>query len=117
MYCKKCGTQNDDNAYKCVNCGEELQHVATSSSSNIPTYLAQSILVTLLCCLPLGIPAIVYAAQVNGKIQIGDTEGAMESSRKAKMWCWWSFGIGIVVSILWFVLAVTSSVLNGIANY
>ena len=115
MYCKKCGTQNDDNAYKCVNCGEELQRVATSQ--NIPTYLAQSILVTLLCCLPLGIPAIVYAAQVNGKIQMGDTEGAMDSSRKAKMWCWWSFGIGIIGTIIWTALFLATSILKGAANY
>lgn len=26
MYCHKCGSRNDDNAYKCVNCGEILQH-------------------------------------------------------------------------------------------
>jgi hypothetical protein len=27
----------------------------------------------------------------------------MESSRKAKMWGWWSFGVGLVVSILYFL--------------
>jgi len=91
MYCRKCGTQNDDNAYKCVKCGEILQHTGGGGGSGttpqqIPNYLAQSILVTLLCCLPLGIPAIVFSAQVNGKIQAGDIQGAMESSRKAKMW-------------------------------
>src|SRR5438093_12052328 len=31
----------------------------------VPNYLIQAILVTLCCCLPFGIPAIVYAAQVN----------------------------------------------------
>jgi hypothetical protein len=25
MYCPKCGTKNDDNAYKCVQCGDILQ--------------------------------------------------------------------------------------------
>jgi uncharacterized membrane protein YvbJ len=24
VYCTKCGTQNEDNAYNCVNCGESL---------------------------------------------------------------------------------------------
>ncbi len=101
MYCRKCGNQNDDNAYKCIRCGEVLQQVNNSGvlSVAIPNYLAQSILVTLLCCLPFGIPAIVYSAQVNGKIQAGDIQGAVDSSKKAKMWGWISFGVGLLVSI------------------
>jgi hypothetical protein len=107
MYCRKCGAQNDDNAYKCVKCGEILQQAGGGGThpQTIPNYLAQSIIVTLLCCLPLGIPAIVFSAQVNGKIQAGDIQGAMESSRKAKMWCWWSFGVGLVVSILYILFS------------
>lgn len=108
MYCRKCGTQNDDNAYKCIKCGEILQHAGGGGGAppqKIPNYLAQSILVTLFCCLPLGIPAIVFSAQVNGKIQAGDIQGAMESSRKAKMWGWWSFGVSLVVSILYFLIS------------
>ena len=66
----------------------------------IPNYLVQSILVTLFCCMPLGIPAIVFASQVNGKIAAGDTAGAREASRLAKIWCWWSFGCGLVVVLL-----------------
>ncbi|MCA9333460.1 CD225/dispanin family protein [Candidatus Saccharibacteria bacterium] len=97
MYCRKCGKQNDDNSYKCVQCGEFLQQEApTGASTSIPNYLVQSILVTLFCCLPFGIPAIVYAAGVNGKIQAGDIKGAMAASAKARMWCWISFGLGII---------------------
>ena len=69
----------------------------------IPNYLAPSIIVTLFCCLPLGIPAILFSAQVNGKIQAGDIRGAMESSRRAKMWCLLSFGVGLVLDILFFL--------------
>jgi hypothetical protein len=72
---------------------------------NISNYLVQSILVTLFCCLPLGIAAIVFAAQVNGKIGAGDMAGAMDSSKKAKLFCWISFGLGIVVSVLSFILS------------
>src|SRR5437762_2059610 len=71
MYCRKCGTQNEDNAYQCVKCGEVLQQPQPGSAAPppaqpIPNYLAQAILVTVFCCLPFGIPAIVFAAQVNG---------------------------------------------------
>ena len=27
MYCRKCGTQNDDNAHLCIKCGEVLQQI------------------------------------------------------------------------------------------
>lgn len=27
MYCPKCGTQNDDNAFRCVKCGEIIQPI------------------------------------------------------------------------------------------
>ena len=101
MYCRKCGTENADNAYRCTRCGEVLQQVAGQPSAplRVPNYLAQAILVTLFCCLPFGIVSIVYAAQVNGKLQAGDIQGALDSSNKAKTWCWVSFGVGLVVSI------------------
>lgn len=106
MFCRKCGTQNEDSAQKCIKCGEALQTASGGGvvPQNIPNYLAQSILVTVLCCLPLGIPAIVYSAQVNGKIQAGDIPGAMESSKKAKMWCWLSFGLGLLGSLIYVLL-------------
>ena len=101
MYCPKCGTENDDHALTCVECTEVLEKNCTEEvvSENVPNYLVQSILVTLFCCLPMGIAAIVFAAQVNSKVQAGDISGAWESSRKAKMWCWWSFGLGVVLVV------------------
>jgi hypothetical protein len=89
MYCTNCGTSNDSTAQLCSSCGQALPHFPGS----VPNYLVQSILVTICCCVPLGIPAIVYAAQVNSKLVAGDVTGAMESSSKAKMWCW-LFAVG-----------------------
>ena len=108
MYCPKCGSENEENAQACLTCGEVFQTagVDASVSQKIPNYLAQSILVTLLCCLPLGIPAIIFAAQVNGKLAAGDVEGALNSSRIAKMWCWISFGLGLVVIVLQVLLQI-----------
>ena len=34
MYCPKCGTQNDDNAYKCTTCGIILQRISPEKKSN-----------------------------------------------------------------------------------
>ena len=80
------------------------------SGARIPNYLVQAILVTIFCCLPFGIVAIVFAAQVNGKLQAGDIAGAQDSSAKAKMWCWISLGLGLVAIAL-------SLLLNGAAFF
>ena len=96
MFCRKCGSQNEDNAYKCIKCGEVLQQAVAGGPPRvtIPNYLAQSILVTILRRPPFGIPAIVFAAQVNGKLASGDIPGATLASQRAKMWSWISFFSG-----------------------
>lgn len=49
-----------------------------------PTYLGWAIASCILCCLPLGIVAIVYAAQVNDKWIRGDYDGAYRASQTPK---------------------------------
>ncbi len=139
MYCPKCGTENTNNASFCIECNQELQPVRQQGAAgqpppppppphmapppqmagqpvgSVPNYLVQAILVTLFCCLPLGIVAIVFAAQVNGKLTVGDFYGAQEASNKAKMWCWWAFGIGLVGMVLYLGLMVLG-VLSGMAG-
>jgi hypothetical protein len=71
-----------------------------STIGSVPNYLMPAILVTVCCCLPFGIPAIVYAAQVNSKLSGGDVAGAQEASQKAKMWCWIAFGLGLASNVI-----------------
>ena len=71
-----------------------------AAGAQIPNYLWQSIVVTLCCCLPLGIVSIIFAAQVNSKLAQGDIVGARDASQKAKMFALIGFGVGIVVIIL-----------------
>jgi|SRR5579871_3124441 len=66
----------------------------------ISNYLVPAILSTICCCLPFGVVAIIFAAQVNTKLQAGDIPGAMEASKKAKMWCWLSLVFGIIAQLL-----------------
>lgn len=73
---------------------------------DVPNYLWQSIVVTICCCPPVGIPAIVFAAQVNSKLAAGDIAGAMDASKKARMWCWISFAVGLVGGIISAILRV-----------
>jgi hypothetical protein len=66
----------------------------------IPNYLWQSIVVTIFCCWPLGIPAIVNAAKVDGMKARGDIHGAMEASASAKKWCWISLASWVVLFVI-----------------
>jgi hypothetical protein len=123
MHCTSCGNTLPPNATICPTCGVPVafpQGAAAGGNvyappppsyqpgygaapANVPNYLVQSILVTLCCCLPFGIVAIVFAAQVNSKLAAGDVAGAMDASGKARMWCWIAFGVGILCSIGWFM--------------
>ena len=68
--------------------------------SKPPTYLWQSIVCTLLCCLPFGVVGIVFAAKVDGLSQSGNATAALEASDKAKFWCWMSFGFGLGIFVI-----------------
>jgi hypothetical protein len=86
--------------------------MAQTPGVNVPNYLVFAILATVLCCLPAGIPAIVYAAQVNGKLQAGDIAGAQVASKNAKMWCWISAGAGLGVGVIWMILMAVGALSN-----
>ena len=119
MYCRKCGATNDDNAFKCVNCDEALQAAPEGGTpaQHVANHLVFAILATIFCCMPFGIPAIVYAAQVNGKLGAGDYAGAVDSSKKAGMWCWISFGLGLVGTILYVLLVVMGAIAGEAGGY
>jgi hypothetical protein len=84
-------------------------------SQTVPTYLIPAILCTLLCCMPLGIPAIIYATQVTSKEARGDIAGAQIASRNAHTWCWVSFGVGVIWVI--FVSILMGSMLGAGSNF
>ncbi|MDG5800544.1 CD225/dispanin family protein [Marinilabiliaceae bacterium ANBcel2] len=50
------------------------------------TWLVESILVTLFCCLPFGIVGIVNASKVESRFYSGDIEGSQRASAEAKRW-------------------------------
>jgi uncharacterized membrane protein YvbJ len=119
MFCTKCGAENEESTLKCVKCGEDMHQeevVSAAPQQNVPNYLVWAILSTLFCCLPFGIVSIVFAAQVNDKLTAGDTLGAIESSNKAKMWAWISFGVGAGVTVLSIIGMVVPALLAGVAG-
>ena len=87
-----------------------------ASVPNIANYLVQAVLLTLVCLflspftlffpflgVITGIVAIVYGAQVNGKVAGNNYAGASESSRMARVWTWVTFAF-VVLEV--FILAV-----------
>lgn len=127
MFCTQCGANNADTAAVCVQCGRNLQPatpavplqatgVVLPPGATVQNYLAFAILATVFCCLPAGIPAIVYAAQVNAKLQGGDLAGAQVASNNAKMWCLISLGLGLGIMALYAILIMVG-VLSGIHQH
>lgn len=93
---------------------QATQHPSTrpqSNTNNPPpdNYLIWAILSTLLCCLPLGIVAIVYSSKVNTFWEKHEYSVAENYSQKAKMWCLIAAGIGIfsivISTLIFFLLA------------
>jgi hypothetical protein len=127
MFCTQCGANNADTAAVCVQCGRNLQAVTPAvplqatgvvlpPGATVQNYLVFAILATVFCCLPAGIPAIVYAAQVNSKLQAGDLAGAQAASNNAKMWCLISLGLGLGIIVL-YVILIMVGVLSGIHQH
>ena len=71
-------------------------------AASVPNYLVPAI-ISLFCCLPLGVVAVIFAAQVNGKVTAGDTSGALDASKKAKMFSFIAIGLG-VAGIICYIL-------------
>ena len=61
-----------------------------------PTNLVWAIISTVLCCIPAGIVAIVYATKVTKKYQAGDIEGAKRASEVGAWWCIAAIVLGII---------------------
>lgn len=73
-------------------------------------WLVESILVTIFCCLPLGIVSIIHASQVNSRYNMGDYAGAEAASRDAKRW----MKITLFVTIAMVIIGVVLNLVIGI---
>lgn len=70
------------------------------------TWLAESILVTLFCCLPFGIVGIIKASQVSSSYNAGDFYSAEKSSKDAGKWVKIGFFCGLAGILLYVLLVV-----------
>lgn len=59
-------------------------------------FLVWSILTTVLCCVPTGIVAIVYANKVDTLWAMEKQQEAIGAAKNAKMWTFISLGLGLL---------------------
>ena len=88
---------------------------SAGGSANVPNYLVPAI-ISIFCCWPLGIVAVIFAAQVNGKVASGDIAGAEDASKKAKLFSYISIGIGLVVGVIYLLLTILGIGLGAMQN-
>lgn len=129
MFCPKCGRQNPDGAKFCGGCGGNMpamqaqpvhqpqapaapppsvaqpamypqQPAVPAQMPYVPSNMGLAIFVLVCCCQILGIVAMVYAAQVKGKLAAGDLAGAQAASASARKWAI----IGIIGGVIIYAL-------------
>ena len=84
-------------------------------SGTVPNYMVPAI-ISIFCCWPLAIPAIIFAAQVNSKLAAGDTAGAEDSSKKAKMFSFIAIGLGVLGILIYVIMLVLGVGLSAMGN-
>ena len=108
-YCPKCGNAVPEGTSFCPKCGTNIPDASSSSLQNHqqspmppcpPTYLALSIIVTLLCCLPFGIVGIIKSSSVSKEYAGGNYAAAQEASKQAKTWSI----VGLCCGLFWVII-------------
>lgn len=72
-----------------------------------PTYLAWSIIATVLCCMPFGIVAIIKSCAVTTAYNRGDYAAASKYSKEAQTWIIVSAVLGLISGVLVGILQFT----------
>jgi len=88
---------------------------SSGAPASVPNYLVPAI-ISLFCCLPLGIVGVIFAAQVNGKVAAGDTPGALDAAKKAKMFSFIAIGLGLLGIVCYVLFVVIMGVGMGLAG-
>jgi len=66
--------------------------------------LLGSVLVTIFCCLPFGIVAIIYGLQVGPKFKKGDEDAAQHAADMSEKWMYAGVGAAILLALIRFAI-------------
>ncbi len=89
-----------------INLNQDRMNNQNTNQQPPKTWLLESILVTLFCCLPFGIAGIVNAAKVESRFYAGDIESANRASADAKKWTTVSFWIGLAFGVIYLIVVI-----------
>src|SRR6267154_3650590 len=84
-------------------------------SGTVPNYMVPAI-ISIFCCWPLAIPAIIFASQVNSKLAAGDSAGAEDASKKAKMFSFIAIGLGVLLILIYVIMMILGVGLSAMGN-
>lgn len=79
-----------------ASCGR-ISNIGRHTDKRPSNYLGWAIAATILCCVPLGVVAIIYSASVNSKFDRGDIAGAEKASDTAQWLIILSIVLGLVM--------------------
>ena len=96
---------------------QQYPQPSVPAATAVPNYLVPAILVTVMCCPPFGIPAIISANQVNAKLAAGDVAGAVIASQAAKRWCLIGFGTTVFFAVAYVIFMWVMAALSGPRPY
>ena len=108
MFCRNCGNQIPDGTAACPNCGQAVTEPVAPQT--VESHLVFAILTTIFCCLPFGVVAIVYAAQVSSLVSCGNIAAAQQASEKANKWAMASLICGLAGVLIYVLLYVVGGV-------
>ena len=72
---------------------------AAGSGAPVPNNMVIAI-ISIFCCWPVAIPAVISASKVNALAASGDMAGAQEQAAKAKKFATIAIGVGIALWVL-----------------
>ncbi len=129
--CPSCGADEPTGTGYCSYCGRKLPKPIPAPSiekadrspyqqpSRAPAYpagqppiknwLTESVLVTILCCMPLGIGGIINASNVDKLASYGDMDGARRAAARAKSFVVAAVVSGVLMTILYLVMQFVAS--------
>jgi hypothetical protein len=68
--------------------------------------MVQAILMTVCCCLPMGIVCIIKASKVDKLLALHDYDGARAASEENKKMLWIGLGLGSAAALIYIIVEI-----------
>ncbi|MCL2182426.1 MAG: CD225/dispanin family protein [Chitinispirillia bacterium] len=72
------------------------------------SHIVKALISTICCCPPFGIAALIFASQVDAKLNANDCGGALEASKKATYWS----NLAIALALLFITVSLIAGMLQ-----